>query len=73
MIGEHLSHSFSPRIHAMPGNSDYTLKELAPDEVGEFVKHGDYVGMNVTILNNGAPQKVATYILEEFDYEILSH
>ena len=49
LIGEHLSHSFSPRIHAMLGNPDYTLKELAPDEVGEFVKHGDYVGMNVTI------------------------
>jgi len=49
LIGEHLSHSFSPQIHAMLGNPDYTLKELAPDEVGEFVKHGDYVGMNVTI------------------------
>lgn len=49
LIGEHLSHSFSPQIHAMLGNPDYTLKELAPDEVGEFVKHGDYMGMNVTI------------------------
>ncbi|MBQ7378795.1 MAG: shikimate kinase [Clostridia bacterium] len=49
LIGEHLSHSFSPQIHAMLGNPDYTLKELAPDEVGAFVKHGDYVGMNVTI------------------------
>lgn len=49
LIGEHLSHSFSPQIHAMLGNPDYALKELSPDEVGEFVKHGDYVGMNVTI------------------------
>ena len=49
LIGEHLSHSFSPQIHAMLGNPDYTLKELAPDKVGEFVKHGDYAGMNVTI------------------------
>lgn len=49
LIGEHLSHSFSPEIHAMLGNPDYTLKELAPDEVGEFVKHGDYAGLNVTI------------------------
>ena len=62
-----------PEIHATPENSDYTLKELVPDTVGEFVKHGDFDGLNVTILNNGAPQKVATYILEEFDYEILSH
>lgn len=49
LIGEHLSHSFSPQIHAMLGNPDYTLKELTPDEVGEFVRHGDYAGLNVTI------------------------
>ena len=49
LIGEHLSHSFSPQVHAMLGNPDYSLKELAPEEVGAFVKYGDYVGMNVTI------------------------
>ena len=49
LIGEHLSHSFSPEIHAMLGNPDYTLMELAPADVGEFVKHGDYTGINVTI------------------------
>lgn len=49
LIGEHLSHSFSPQVHAMLGNPDYSLKELAPDEVGEFIKHGDYMGLNVTI------------------------
>ena len=49
LIGEHLSHSFSPQIHAMLGNSDYTLKELAPDEVGEFVRSGNFAGLNVTI------------------------
>ena len=48
LIGEHLSHSFSPQIHAMLGNPDYALKELAPDEVGEFVTGGDYAGINVT-------------------------
>lgn len=49
LIGEHLSHSFSPRVHAMLGNPDYALKELAPDKVGEFVTQGDYTGLNVTI------------------------
>ena len=34
LIGEHLSHSHSPAVHAMFGNPNYTLKELAPDEVG---------------------------------------
>ena len=49
LIGEHLSHSFSPQIHAMLGNPDYALKELTPDEVGAFVTGGDYAGINVTI------------------------
>ena len=49
LIGEHLSHSFSPQIHAMLGNPDYQLKELSLDEVGEFVTKGDYAGINVTI------------------------
>ncbi len=39
----------------------------------DFIKHGDFDGLNVTILNNIAPKKVATHILEESDYEILSH
>lgn len=49
LIGEHLSHSFSPQVHAMLGNPDYSLKELAPDEVGAFITGGDYTGLNVTI------------------------
>ena len=49
MIGEHLSHSFSPEIHALLGNEDYSLKELAPDEVGDFVRNGNFDGLNVTI------------------------
>lgn len=49
LIGEHLSHSHSPAVHAMFGNPNYTLKELAPDEVENFIKHGDYDGLNVTI------------------------
>ena len=49
LIGEHLSHSFSPEIHAMLGNPDYQLKELTPDEVGAFITGGDYAGINVTI------------------------
>ncbi|MBQ5361911.1 MAG: hypothetical protein IIU63_01055, partial [Clostridia bacterium] len=49
LIGEHLSHSHSPAVHAMLGNPDYSLKELAPDEVEDFIKHGDFDGINVTI------------------------
>ncbi len=49
LIGEHLSHSHSPAVHAMLGNADYALKELAPDELADFIRHGDYDGLNVTI------------------------
>ncbi len=49
LIGEHLSHSHSPAVHAMLGNPDYALKELAPDKLADFIKNGDYDGLNVTI------------------------
>ena len=48
-IAEHLKHSFSPEIHAQLGAYRYELCELAPDMVGEFLKKGDFYGINVTI------------------------
>ena len=49
LIGEHLSHSFSPQVHAMLGNPDYSLKEIAPQALEHFIREGDYDGLNVTI------------------------
>lgn len=49
LIGEHLSHSYSPEIHARLADYDYRLIELAPEEVGEFLKTGDFDALNVTI------------------------
>jgi len=49
LLGRKLSHSYSPQIHAMMGAYSYDLFEKEPDEVGEFVLHGDYDAMNVTI------------------------
>ena len=49
LLGEKLSHSYSPRIHAELGNYEYLLCEKAPEEVEDFIRHGDYAGMNVTI------------------------
>ena len=49
LIGEHLSHSFSPQVHAMLGNPDYSLKEIAPQALEHFIRKGDYDGLNVTI------------------------
>lgn len=49
LLGRKLGHSYSPQIHAMMGNYSYDLFEKEPEEVGEFVLHGDYDAMNVTI------------------------
>ncbi len=49
LIGEHLSHSFSPQIHAALGSYEYRLIELAPSEVGNFLTTGEFDALNVTI------------------------
>ena len=49
LLGRKLGHSYSPQIHAMMGEYSYGLFEKEPDEVKEFVLHGDYDAMNVTI------------------------
>jgi len=48
LIGKKLGHSFSKDIHNSLG-LDYTLVELAEEEVTEFLKKGEYDGFNVTI------------------------
>ena len=49
LIGEHLQHSFSPEIHALLADYPYRLFELAPDEVGSFLRKGEFDAINVTI------------------------
>ena len=49
LLGEKLGHSYSPQIHAELADYDYRLYEKAPDEVEDFVRHGDWLGLNVTI------------------------
>ena len=49
LIGEHLGHSYSKEIHAILGNPEYELTELAPDELGPFLERHDFLGINVTI------------------------
>lgn len=49
LLGAHLSHSFSPLIHSMLGNYEYSLFEKAPEDLEAFLKHGDFSGLNVTI------------------------
>ena len=49
LLGEKLKHSYSPQIHSYLGNYTYELFEKAPDELGSFLKNGQFTGLNVTI------------------------
>ena len=63
LIGEHLPHSFSPEIHKRIGDYKYEIKELKPEELGDFLKKRDFKGINVTI-----PYKQAVIpFLDEID------
>ncbi len=49
LLGRRLGHSYSPQIHGQLGNYEYHLFEKEPENLGEFLKHGDFTGLNVTI------------------------
>ena len=49
LIGEKLGHSFSPAIHGKLAGYEYRLIELAPEELGSFLRSGQFDGLNVTI------------------------
>ena len=49
LIGEKLGHSFSPAIHGKLADYDYRLFELKPEELEDFLLHGEFHGLNVTI------------------------
>lgn len=49
LLGEKLGHSFSPQIHAMLGDYEYKLFEVAPQDLGAFLEQRDFEGLNVTI------------------------
>lgn len=49
LLGRKLGHSYSPQIHGYLGDYSYVLFEKEPEEVGDFVRNGDFTGINVTI------------------------
>lgn len=49
LLGERLAHSRSPEIHSRLGGYEYRLYEKTPAEVKDFLLHGDYDVINVTI------------------------
>ncbi len=49
LLGRKLGHSYSPQIHRQLGDYPYILFEKEPEEVADFLKYGDFSGLNVTI------------------------
>ena len=49
LLGRKLGHSYSPQIHAMLGSYSYALFEKEPDQLKDFLRHGDFAGINVTV------------------------
>lgn len=49
LLGERLGHSYSPQIHSHLGEYSYELFEKRPEELADFLLHGDFTGLNVTI------------------------
>ena len=49
LLGRKLGHSYSPAIHGLLADYQYKLYEKEPEELEGFLKHGDWVGLNVTM------------------------
>lgn len=49
LLGEKLGHSYSPELHALLGDYEYELFEVAPEKLGDFLRERDFHGINVTI------------------------
>ena len=49
LLGRKLGHSYSPAIHALLADYEYRLYEKEPEELEDFIRHGKWDGLNVTI------------------------
>ena len=49
LLGRKLGHSYSPQIHSYLGNYSYDLFEKEPEDLPDFIRHGNFTGINVTI------------------------
>ena len=49
LLGRKLGHSYSPQIHDSLGDYSYGLFEKEPGELADFLKQGDWDGINVTV------------------------
>ena len=49
LLGRKLGHSYSPQIHVSLGDYSYGLFEKEPGALANFLKQGDWDGINVTV------------------------
>lgn len=49
LLGQKLSHSYSPQIHKALAGYDYDLIPIEPDSLEGFMQKADFSGINVTI------------------------
>ena len=49
LLGEKLAHSYSPEIHARLADYEYRIYEKKREELDDFIRNGDWQGLNVTI------------------------
>ena len=49
LLGQKLGHSYSPAIHALLGDYEYRLFDVESDHLGDFLRSGDWDGINVTM------------------------
>ncbi len=49
LLGQKLSHSYSPQIHSYLGDYSYSLAEVQPVDLQDFFAKGEFTGLNVTI------------------------
>jgi len=49
LIGRTLGHSYSPAIHRLLGSYPYELFEIEPEKLEDFLLHGAWTGLNVTM------------------------
>ena len=49
LLGRKLGHSYSPRIHGLLADYSYELFEREPEDLEDFVRRGDWSGLNVTL------------------------
>lgn len=65
LIGEHLSHSFSPQIHRELADYSYSLFEMPESAIGDFLKSANFDALNVTIPHKKAVMPYLDEISDE--------